>query len=189
MEYRNCFPRSRFSSWGQQRPQPLLRLSQGIPPSRNFMLTTSCISCCHFPKQAILCSHLLHRGPPTYPRLQIKNVISQEIDFENIENPSISAPGLYVCPGMTGCPADKYLKQLDFGRYDFFLLVSPRRCGAVETRLASEILRQGKKFYFVCTKVDEDLAATHTQRPLGFSEAAVLQEIVTTVLSGCRRLL
>lgn len=59
----------------------------------------------------------------------------------------------------------------------------------METRLASEILRQGKKFYFVCTKVDEDLAATHTQRPLGFSEAAVLQEIVTTVLSGCRRLL
>lgn len=55
--------------------------------------------------------------------------------------------------------------------------------------MASEILRQGKKFYFVCTKVDEDLAATHTQRPLGFSEAAVLQEIVTTVLSGCRRLL
>lgn len=56
----------------------------------------------------------------------------------------------------------------------------------METRLASEILRQGKKFYFVCTKVDEDLAATHTQRPLGFSEAAVLQEIVTTVLTSCR---
>ncbi|XP_046538862.1 interferon-inducible GTPase 5 [Equus quagga] len=79
--------------------------------------------------------------------------------------------------GSPGCPADKYLKQVDFGRYDFFLLVSPRRCGAVETRLASEILRQGKKFYFVRTKVDEDLAATRTQRPSGFSEAAVLQEI------------
>lgn len=50
-------------------------------------------------------------------------------------------------------------------------------CGAVETRLAAEILRQGKKFYFVNTKVDKDLAATRSQRPSGFSEAAVLQEI------------
>lgn len=70
--------------------------------------------------------------------------------------------------GSPGCPADKYLKQVDFGRYDFFLLVSPRRCGAVETRLASEILRQGKQFYFVRTR---------TQRPSGFSEAAALQEV------------
>lgn len=79
--------------------------------------------------------------------------------------------------GTPGCSADRYLKQVDFVRYDFFLLVSPRRCGAVETRLASEILRQGKKFYFVRTKVDEDLAATRSQRPSGFSEALVLQEI------------
>ncbi|MBW01577.1 Interferon-inducible GTPase 5, partial [Eschrichtius robustus] len=79
--------------------------------------------------------------------------------------------------GSPGCPADKYLKQVDFGRNDFFLLVCPRRCGAVETRLASEILRRGKQFYFVRTEVGEDLAATRTQRPSGFSEAAVLQEM------------
>uniref|UniRef100_A0A7N4NS43 Immunity related GTPase cinema n=1 Tax=Sarcophilus harrisii TaxID=9305 RepID=A0A7N4NS43_SARHA len=79
--------------------------------------------------------------------------------------------------GSPGCPADKYLKQVDFARYNFFLLVSPRRCGAVETRLATEILRQGKKFYFIRTKVDEDLAASRTQRPSGYSESAVLQEI------------
>ncbi|ELK33745.1 Interferon-inducible GTPase 5 [Myotis davidii] len=46
-----------------------------------------------------------------------------------------------------------------------------------DARLASEILRQGKKFYFVRTKVDEDLAATRSQRPSGFSESMVLQEI------------
>uniref|UniRef100_A0A8C6QTP6 Immunity related GTPase cinema n=1 Tax=Nannospalax galili TaxID=1026970 RepID=A0A8C6QTP6_NANGA len=79
--------------------------------------------------------------------------------------------------GSPGCSADKYLKLVDFGRYDFFLLVSPHRCGAVETRLAAEILRQGKKFYFVRTKVDQDLAATRSQQPSGFSEAIVLQEI------------
>ncbi|XP_027713989.1 interferon-inducible GTPase 5-like [Vombatus ursinus] len=79
--------------------------------------------------------------------------------------------------GSPGCPADKYLKQVDFARYNFFLLVSPRRCGTVETRLATEILRQGKKFYFIRTKVDEDLAASRTQRPSGYSESAVLQEI------------
>lgn len=79
--------------------------------------------------------------------------------------------------GFSGCSVDKYLKQVDFGRYDFFLLVFSRRCGVVEIRLVFEILRQGKKFYFVRIKVDEDLAVIRIQRFSGFSEVVVLQEI------------
>lgn len=90
--------------------------------------------------------------PSPYPHPQFPDVTLWDL-------PGASSPG---------CPADKYLKQVDFGRYDFFLLVSPRRCGAVETRLASEILRQGKQFYF---------ARTRTQRPSGFSEAEALQDV------------
>lgn len=51
------------------------------------MLTTSCISCCHFPKQAILCSHLLHRGPPTYPRLQVP-VVNHGPEVDHPRGPS-----------------------------------------------------------------------------------------------------
>ncbi|XP_010621556.1 interferon-inducible GTPase 5 isoform X1 [Fukomys damarensis] len=113
------------------------------------------------------------------PGAALTGVVETTMQPSPYLHPQFSDVTLWDLPGAgsPGCPADKYLKQVDFSRYDFFLLVSPRRCGAVETRLASEILRQGKKFYFVRTKVDEDLAATRSQRPSGFSEAAVLQEI------------
>lgn len=113
------------------------------------------------------------------PGAALTGVVETTMQPSSYPHPQFPDVTLWDLPGAgcPGCPADKYLKQVDFGRYDFFLLVSPRRCGAVETRLATEILRQGKKFYFVRTKVDEDLAATRSQRPSGFSEAAVLQEI------------
>lgn len=113
------------------------------------------------------------------PGAALTGVVETTMHPSSYPHPQFPDVTLWDLPGAgaPGCPADKYLKQVDFGRYDFFLLVSPRRCGAVETRLAAEILRQGKKFYFVRTKVDEDLAATRTQRPSGFSEAAILQEI------------
>uniref|UniRef100_G1PEC8 Immunity related GTPase cinema n=1 Tax=Myotis lucifugus TaxID=59463 RepID=G1PEC8_MYOLU len=113
------------------------------------------------------------------PGAALTGVVETTMQPSSYPHPQFPDVTLWDLPGAgcPGCPADKYLKQVDFGRYDFFLLVSPRRCGAVEARLASEILRQGKKFYFVRTKVDEDLAATRSQRPSGFSESMVLQEI------------
>ncbi|KAF0872443.1 IIGP5 GTPase, partial [Crocuta crocuta] len=113
------------------------------------------------------------------PGAALTGVVETTMQPSAYPHPQFPDVTLWDLPGAgsPGCPADKYLKQVDFGRYDFFLLVSPRRCGAVETRLAAEILRQGKKFYFVRTKVDEDLAATRSQRPSAFSEGAVLQEI------------
>ncbi|EPQ20465.1 Interferon-inducible GTPase 5 [Myotis brandtii] len=107
------------------------------------------------------------------PGAALTGVVETTMQPSSYPHPQFPDVTLWDLPGAgcPGCPADKYLKQVDFGRYDFFLLVSPRRCGAVEARLASEILRQGKKFYFVRTKVDEDLAATRSQRPSGFSES------------------
>ncbi|XP_035315671.1 interferon-inducible GTPase 5 isoform X1 [Cricetulus griseus] len=101
------------------------------------------------------------------PGAALTGVVETTMQPSSYPHPQFPDVTLWDLPGAgsPGCSADKYLKEVDFGRYDFFLLVSPRRCGAVETRLASEILRQGKKFYFVRTKVDEDLAATRSQRP------------------------
>ncbi|XP_038623375.1 interferon-inducible GTPase 5-like [Tachyglossus aculeatus] len=106
-------------------------------------------------------------------------VIETTVQPTPYPHPQLPGLTLWDLPGAgtPGCPADCYLKRVDFGRYDFFLLVSPRRCGAVETRLAGEVLRQGKRFYFIRTKVDEDLAASRSQRPSGYCEGAVLQEI------------
>ncbi|XP_007532965.2 interferon-inducible GTPase 5 [Erinaceus europaeus] len=113
------------------------------------------------------------------PGAALTGVVETTLHPQCYPHPQFPDVTLWDLPGAgsPGCPAERYLKQADFARYDFFLLVSPRRCGAVEARLAAEILRQGKKFYFVRTKVDEDLAASRSQRPSAFSEAAVLQEI------------
>ncbi|XP_011818491.1 PREDICTED: interferon-inducible GTPase 5 isoform X2 [Colobus angolensis palliatus] len=113
------------------------------------------------------------------PGAALTGVVETTMQPSSYPHPQFPDVTLWDLPGAgsPGCPVDKYLKQVDFSRYDFFLLVSSRCCGAVETRLAAEVLCQGKKFYFVRTKVDEDLWATRTQRPSGFREAAVLQEI------------
>ncbi|EGV99387.1 Zinc finger protein 45 [Cricetulus griseus] len=88
------------------------------------------------------------------PGAALTGVVETTMQPSSYPHPQFPDVTLWDLPGAgsPGCSADKYLKEVDFGRYDFFLLVSPRRCGAVETRLASEILRQGKKFYFVRTK-------------------------------------
>ncbi|XP_072450921.1 interferon-inducible GTPase 5-like [Chiloscyllium punctatum] len=54
-------------------------------------------------------------------------------------------------------PANKYLKEMKFNRYDFFIIISACRFTENDTRLAKEIKQLGKNFYFVRSKIDNDL--------------------------------
>ncbi|XP_072127343.1 interferon-inducible GTPase 5-like [Mobula birostris] len=58
--------------------------------------------------------------------------------------------------GSTKFPADKYLKQMKFEKYNFFIIISAGRFKENETKLAKEIKRLRKKFYFVRSKIDAD---------------------------------
>ncbi|XP_067153077.1 interferon-inducible GTPase 5-like [Apteryx mantelli] len=89
---------------------------------------------------------------------------------------------------------DTYLKQVQFDRYDFFIIISSSRFTYNAATLAEEIQAQGKRFYFVRSKVDQDVSnerrlydeqgvlkakgkqATET-RPQLFDEMAVLASI------------
>ncbi|XP_067471354.1 interferon-inducible GTPase 5-like [Thunnus thynnus] len=59
--------------------------------------------------------------------------------------------------GTTNFPADKYLEHVGFEKFDFFIIISDTRFRENDVRLAQEIRRMEKKFYFVRSKIDNDL--------------------------------
>ncbi|XP_072126528.1 interferon-inducible GTPase 5-like [Mobula birostris] len=73
-------------------------------------------------------------------------------------HPSLSNVYYWDLPGIgtTNFPADKYLKQMKFKKYNFFIIISSCRFRENDAKLAKEIKRLGKKFYFVRSKIDAD---------------------------------
>nr|XP_032659196.1 interferon-inducible GTPase 5-like [Chelonoidis abingdonii] len=68
-----------------------------------------------------------------------------------------------------------YLEQVTFNHYDFFIIIASERFRANHTKLAQEIRRMGKKFYFVRSKVDLDLYNEKDKK--SFSEETTLEKI------------
>ncbi|KYO39130.1 hypothetical protein Y1Q_0022071 [Alligator mississippiensis] len=72
---------------------------------------------------------------------------------------------------------EEYLKQVNFQRYDFFIILTANRFFHHHSQLAKEIQKMGKKFYYVRSKVDADLYAAETRRPKTYSEKEILNKI------------
>ncbi|XP_072913680.1 interferon-inducible GTPase 5-like [Hemitrygon akajei] len=73
-------------------------------------------------------------------------------------------------------PAAKYLRKMKFKRYDFFIIISTCRFKENDVKLAKEIKRLGKQFYFVRSKVDADLNSTRKQKKV-INEEEELEKI------------
>ncbi|XP_060688543.1 interferon-inducible GTPase 5-like [Hemiscyllium ocellatum] len=85
--------------------------------------------------------------PTSYPHPNLLNVCFWDL-------PGIGTPEFQSA---------KYVKEMNFDKYDFFIILSDCRFRENDARLAKEIEKLGKKFYFIRSKIDNDLESFHKQ--------------------------
>ena len=85
--------------------------------------------------------------------------------------------------GTTTFSADQYLEHVEFKKYDFFIVVSGDRFSENDVMLAQEIKRMDKKFYFVRSKIDDNLRAEKKSQR-NYNEKNTLQQIRGYCIQG-----
>lgn len=78
----------------------------------------------------------------------------------------------------------EYLERVEFATYDFFIMISSSWFSLNEALLVKSIKEIGKKFYFVRTKVDNDLHNEEKRKPTSFKRERVLQQIRDNCLAN-----
>ncbi|XP_050992788.1 interferon-inducible GTPase 5, partial [Labeo rohita] len=82
--------------------------------------------------------------------------------------------------------AHEYLEQVQFERYDFFIIIASDRFRECHTQLATEIMRVGKKFYFVRSKID--ISITAEKRKKRFDQKKTLDIIREDCENGLKKI-
>lgn len=100
-------------------------------------------------------------NPTPYPLPKYSNVTIWDL-------PGIGTPNFTV---------ENYLEQVNFHTYDFFIILASERFKENHVMLAKEIAKQGKIFYFVRTKIDNDVMSQMKSRKQPVKEDAILEEI------------
>ncbi|XP_062917413.1 interferon-gamma-inducible GTPase 10-like [Mobula hypostoma] len=79
--------------------------------------------------------------------------------------------------GSTRFTAAKYLTEMQFKKYDLFIIISTTRFKENDMKLAREIKRLGKRFYFVRSKIEVDLDSMREENPSFNEEEEELDKI------------
>ncbi|XP_048010218.1 interferon-inducible GTPase 5-like [Megalobrama amblycephala] len=99
------------------------------------------------------------------------------------EHPTVPNVKIWDLPGI-GSPnfkADKYLKEVKLDTYDFFIILNSERFMQNDVMLAKEIRKQKKNFYFVRSKIDNDIRAEEKKK--GFDE----QKVLSIIREDCQK--
>ncbi|XP_051722504.1 interferon-inducible GTPase 5-like [Ctenopharyngodon idella] len=99
------------------------------------------------------------------------------------EHPTMPNVKIWDLPGI-GSPnfkADKYLKEVKLDTYDFFIILNSERFMQNDVMLAKEIRKQKKNFYFVRSKIDNDIRAEEKKK--GFDE----QKVLSIIREDCQK--
>ncbi|KAF1373431.1 hypothetical protein PFLUV_G00238790 [Perca fluviatilis] len=107
-------------------------------------------------------------------------------DVTSYPHPNYPNITLWDLPGIgtTKFPADKYLKLVKFKRYDFFIIMSADRFRENDVKLAKEIQKMKKKFYFVRSKIDHNIRDEEETQGSEFNEEETLKEIREDCIQG-----
>uniref|UniRef100_A0A3Q2D972 IRG-type G domain-containing protein n=1 Tax=Cyprinodon variegatus TaxID=28743 RepID=A0A3Q2D972_CYPVA len=84
-------------------------------------------------------------------------------------------------------PADTYVERVELEKFDFFIIISANRFRENDVKLANEIQKMGKKFYFIRSKINHNLRDEGRSRT-DFNEEKTLQTIMEDCIQGDRRL-
>ncbi|XP_034531804.1 interferon-inducible GTPase 5-like isoform X2 [Notolabrus celidotus] len=90
--------------------------------------------------------------------------------------------------GTVKFPAAKYLKLVGFEKFDLFIIVSSERFRENDVKLAKEIQKMKKKFYFVRSKIDNDIRQEKKKKKNDFNEDRTLGRIREYCIQGLQRL-
>lgn len=118
------------------------------------------------------------------PNSACTGVVEMTVDPTPYPHPKYPSVVFWDLPGV-GTPAfraDKYFQRVQLFRYDFFLIITSESFTTDLAELALEILRRGKHFYCVRSKVDVDIAAA----PAPSRRRGCSTRSGTTVRSGWR---
>ncbi|KAL5005025.1 hypothetical protein ScPMuIL_018481 [Solemya velum] len=92
---------------------------------------------------------------------------------------------LWDLPGV-GTPLfpknEQYLKRIHFDRYDFFLIFSDGSFSETDSWLARQIARKSKRFFFVRTKVDDDMKNVR-----GDEGSVIEEDVLKRIHNDCQR--
>ncbi|XP_073704208.1 interferon-inducible GTPase 5-like [Garra rufa] len=113
--------------------------------------------------------------------------IETTMEPEAYLHPKYKNVKVWDLPGI-GTPnfkADEYLKLVEFERYDFFIIIASDRFRECHTKLAKEITRMGKKFYFVRSKIE--LSINAEKRKKNFDQKKTLDTIRENCENGLRK--
>ncbi|XP_051056881.1 interferon-inducible GTPase 1-like [Phodopus roborovskii] len=104
------------------------------------------------------------------------------------KHPRIKNLDIWDLPGVGTLkfPPKDYLKEVEFQKYDFFIIVSATRFTKHEIDLAKIITLMKKNYYFVRTKVDSDLDNEKKCKARTFDQEKVLQQIRSSYLDTFR---
>ncbi|XP_031594799.2 interferon-inducible GTPase 5-like [Oreochromis aureus] len=118
----------------------------------------------------------------------LTGVVETTSEVKPYPHPNYPKVTLWDLPGIgtTKFPADKYLERVGFEKFDFFIIVSADRFRENDVKLSQEIQRMEKKFYFVRSKIDNDLRAERRKR--NFSEEETLRKMRENCIQGLREL-
>uniref|UniRef100_A0A3Q2P5D1 IRG-type G domain-containing protein n=1 Tax=Fundulus heteroclitus TaxID=8078 RepID=A0A3Q2P5D1_FUNHE len=88
--------------------------------------------------------------------------------------------------GSTMWPADEYVERVELKKFDFFIIISANRFRENDVKLAKEIQKMGKKFYFVRSKINHNLSdEKRSQRD--FTEERTLAAIIEDCFKGLQK--
>uniref|UniRef100_A0ACB8FSK0 Uncharacterized protein n=1 Tax=Sphaerodactylus townsendi TaxID=933632 RepID=A0ACB8FSK0_9SAUR len=105
------------------------------------------------------------------------DVIERTKEPKGYPHPTFPHVTIWDLPGIgtSTFKAEEYLEKVDYNQYNFFIIVASNHFTENDVQLSHAIQKMGKRFYYVCTKMD--LSIKNEKIKPDFSEEATLQNV------------